>query len=137
MDRRRLVGGGLLGMTALLGGGAKAFAQGDRDRGLDTARAVDEVRTLLERVFEAPFAELAEIRQQQRIFLKASHKYPDFIEVGVSVWERVCDWHVRHQLPLTVVRRDDGRYTMALMFTTLVLRPDQADGYVSFGYDAR
>jgi hypothetical protein len=124
-------------MTALLGAGTEVVAQGDRDRHLETTRAIDRIRALLERVFEAPFAELAEIRQQQRIFLKASHKYPDFIEVGVSVWERVCDWHVRHQLPLTVVRRDDGRYTMAFMFTTLVLRPDQADAYVSFGYDAR
>ena len=137
MDRRRLVGGGLLGMTALLGNGADALAQGDRERGVETARAVNEVRALLQRVFEEPFPELVDIRQQQRIFLKASHKYPDFIEVGVNVWERLFDWHVRHQLPLTVVRRDDGHYTMAFMFTTLVLRPDQADGYVSFGYDAR
>ena len=95
------------------------------------------MRALLERHLERPFAELAEIREQQRIFLKTSHKFPDFIDVGVNVWDRLDDWHVRQQLPLNIVRRDDGRYTMAFMFTTLVLRPDQADGYVSFGYDAR
>jgi hypothetical protein len=135
MDRRAVVGGGLLSVTALLGTGVAEGAQ--RDRQVDTARAVDDVRALLERHLERPFAELAEIREQQRIFLKAGHKFPDFIEVGVNVWERLHDWHVRHQLPLTIARREDGRYTMTFMFTTLVLRPDQADGYVSFGYDVR
>ena len=135
MDRRAVVGGGLLGMTALLGTGVAEGGQ--QDRQVDTARAVDDMRALLERHLERPFAELAEIREQQRIFLKASHKFPDFIDVGVNAWDRLHDWHVRQQLPLNIVRRDDGRYTMAFMFTTLVLRPDQADGYVSFGYDAR
>jgi hypothetical protein len=134
MNRRELVGGGLLGMTTLLGGEAEA-AQREPDGAI--ARAVDDVRALLERHLERPFAELAEIRQQQRIFLKASHKYPDFIEVGIDVWDRLHDWHVRNELPLNVVRRNDGRYTMAFMFTTLVLRPDQADSYVSFGFDTR
>jgi hypothetical protein len=134
MNRRELVGGGLLGMTAMLGNGAEVAQE---ERGAETARAVDSMRILLERHLEKPFAELAEIRQQQRIFLKASHKFPDFIEIGVDVWERLHDWHVRNQLPLNVVRRDDGRYTMTWMFTTLVLRPDQADGYVGFGFDAR
>ena len=134
MDRRAVVGGGLLGMTALLGTAAEGT---QRERQVDTARAVDDMRALLERHLERPFAELAEIREQQRIFLKASHKFPDFIEIGVKVWERLHDWHVRHQLPLNIVRRDDGRYTMTFMFTTLVLRPDQADSYVGFAYDAR
>ena len=135
MDRRAVVGGGLFGMTALLGTGVAEGGQ--QDRQVDTARAVDDMRALLERHLERPFAEFAEIREQQHIFLKTSHKFPDFIDVGVNVWDRLHDWHVRQQLPLNIVRRDDGRYTMAFMFTTLLLRPDQADGYVSFGYDAR
>lgn len=65
MDRRAVVGGGLLGMTALLGTGVGEGAQ--RDRQVDTARAVDDMRALLERHLERPFAELAEIREQQRI----------------------------------------------------------------------
>jgi hypothetical protein len=135
MHRRTLVGGGLLGMTALLGGVHAETVQERPD--IETARAIDEVRALFERVLERPFPELAEIRHQQRLHLKASHKFPDFIEVGINVWERLSDWHVRHRLPLDVARRDDGRYTMTFMFTTLVLRPDQADSHVGFGYDAR
>lgn len=143
MDRRDVVSGGLFGVTALLagpspglgaGGAAEASQQGD---GAQVARAIYDLRTLLEERVAPPFLELAEIRRQQRIFLKASHKFPEFIEIGVNVWERLYDWQVRYRQPLNVVRRDDGRYTMTFMFTTLVLRPDQGDDYVSFAYDSR
>ena len=62
---------------------------------------------------------------------------PASISACVTVWDAVYDWSVRYQQPINILRRDDGRYTMTFMFTTLVLRPDQPDDYVSFGYDAR
>jgi hypothetical protein len=81
--------------------------------------------------------ELARIRDQQRVFLKANQKYPDFIEVGIDVWENVVDWHIRHQQPLSVSRSSEGRYIMAVGFTTLILRPELSDNYVGPGMDAR
>ena len=81
MNRRELVGGGLLGMTAMLGNGAEAAQE---ERGAETARAVDSVRILLQRHLEKPFAELAEIRQQQRIFLKASQGFPTSSKSGLT-----------------------------------------------------
>ena len=68
--------------------------------------------------------ELAHIREQQRVFLRANQKFPDFIEIGINVWESVYDWHVRHQQPLSISRNAEGRYTMMVALTTLVLRPD-------------
>lgn len=135
MERREVVGGGLVGLTALLGasGGAEAAQRDDPE----VARAIDRLRQSIEERLDTPFAELREIRQQQRTFLKGNYKFPEFIEIGVSVWERVYDWHVRHQVAPAIVRRDDGRYTMTFMFTTLVLRPEMVDTYVGFGYDAR
>ncbi|MBI4264183.1 MAG: hypothetical protein HY657_07395 [Acidobacteria bacterium] len=135
MERRDVVSGGLLGFTALFGGGAADAAQ--RGDNADVARAIDDLRQTLDRKLPPPFAELAQVRQQQRTFLKASGKFPDFIEVGIDVWERVYDWHVRYQVPPTIVVRDDGRYTMTYMFTTLILRPELMDNYIGFGYDAR
>jgi len=137
MERREVMGGGLLGLTALLGGGGGADAAAPQADGALAARAIDDLRELLERRLAPPFLELSEIRRQQRMFLKASHTFPEFIEIGITVWERIYDWHVRYRQPFTVVRRADGRYTIAFMFTTLVLRPDQADDYVGFAYDAR
>jgi len=57
--------------------------------------------------------------------------------VGVGVWESLYDWDVRHQQPLNVTRTGDGRYAMAVAFTTLILRPDQSDNYIGFGFDTR
>jgi hypothetical protein len=134
MERRDMVRGGLLGFTAMLGGAGAEGAQGDNP---DVARAIDQLRRTLEQRLDPSFDELRDVRQQQRTFLKASHKFPDFIEIGIDVWDRVYDWHVRHRIAPEISRRDDGRYTMTFMFTTLVLRPELTEGHVGFGYDVR
>ena len=134
MQRRNLVGGGMLaGAAALLGAGEPTAAAAEDEA---SARAIDTLRAALERHF-AVSPELARIREQQRIFLKANQKFPDFIEVGVDVWESVYDWHVRHQQPIAATRTADGRYVMTVGFTTLILRPEQVNGYIGYGFDAR
>ena len=80
-------------------------------------------------------ASIGQIRQQQRTFIRANQKYPDYIEVGLSVWEDVYDWHVRYQQPINTTRLPDGRYILSFMFTNLILRPDQAFEFVGFGFD--
>jgi hypothetical protein len=137
MERREVVGGGLLGLTALFGVGGGVGEATQRFDNPEVVRAIDGLRGVLESRLASPFVELTEIRQQQRIFLKASQKFPEFIEIGINIWDRVYDWHVRHQQPLNIGRRDDGRYAMTFMFTTLVLRPEQTDNYIGFAYDAR
>ena len=134
MQRRNLVGGGVLaGAAALLGVAEPTAAAADDS---EAARAIESLRAALERHF-AVSPELSRIREQQRIFLKANQKFPDFIEVSVDVWESIYDWHVRHQQPIAATRTADGRYVMTVMFTTLILRPEQVGGYVGYGFDAR
>ena len=36
-----------------------------------------------------------------------------------------------------IARATGGRYVMTVMFTTLILRPEQDANYVGFGFDAR
>ena len=141
MERRDAIGTGLAGLTGLFaGGGEPAAAQ--RSEGNDelVAGAINALRTSLERQFDAcelgPCREIATIRTQQRTFLRAAQKYPDFIEVGLDVWDSVYDFYVKHQQPVTAVRLADGRYAMTFMFTRLLLRVDQAPDYVGFGFDA-
>ena len=134
MERREIVSGGILGLSALFGTAAPAAAQQRDDR--EIAAAVDRLRGSIEERLDA-FAELAEIRLAQRTYLKANAKYPEFIEIGVGVWDRMYDWHVRNQVAPIITRRDDGRYTMGFMFTTLVLRSELMDNYVGFGFDGR
>jgi len=114
MQRRNLVGGGMLaGAAALLGGAEPAAAAKSDDSDAAAARAIENLKALLERQL-AISPELERIREQQRVYLKSNHKFPDFIEIGIDVWESVYDWHVRHQQPITAARtggwpiRDDG-----------------------------
>jgi hypothetical protein len=76
-----------------------------------------------------------QIREQQRQWIRAHRKYPDFIEIGLDVWDDLYDWHVRYQQPLNIARLTDGQYAMSFHFTTLILRPDFELNYISPPYD--
>ena len=139
MDRRHLVSGGLLaGLAGAFGfPSAAAGAQQRRDEGDErVATSVDELRKVVDRGLDVS-SELAKIREQQRLFMRANQKFPDYIEVGLGVWLTVYDWYVRHQRAVTIGRTTDGRYTMPVMETLLLLRPEQAESFVGFGFDAR
>ena len=135
MERRQVIGTGALGLTALVAPAGAANAAQREDT--ETARSIDQLRLLLDQRLDNSLADLRQIRQSQRTFLKANYKFPDFIEIGPGVWDRVYDWHVRHQLAPVIERRADGRYTITFMMTTLIMRPELDDNYVGFGYDNR
>jgi hypothetical protein len=66
---------------------------------------------------------------------RAAHRYPEFVEVGPAAWAALVEWHVRERQTLGATRLADGRYTMTFNFSTVVLRPDLDDTYISIGYD--
>ena len=141
VERRDVIGGGLAaGLAALFGDDAAQGAQTMQrtvptDDDAMTAKAVDALRVMFEHQHESQ--EIMQIRSQQRTFLKANQKFPDFIDVGIEVWERLHDWHIKNRQPLTIVRTSDGHYGMPFMATTLILRQEQAENYISWGYDVR
>jgi hypothetical protein len=139
VGRRDVLGGGLLaGLSGAFGESPVAEpGTAAEDTSEAAANAIDRLRTLIERTStpSTASAAIALIRQQQRAYIRSHDKYPDFIEVGLGVWEEVYDWHVRYQQPITAARLADGRYTIGFMFTNLILRPDQALDYVGFGFD--
>lgn len=129
MDRRNLVRGGLVAGMASMVTAEEAVAQDGA-----IIKAINDVQTTIERQFEAG-AGVSQIRAQQRQWMRSAQKFPDFIEIGISIWESMHDWHVRFQQPLNVSRAADGRYVMAFNFTTLILRPDVDPNYVGPAFD--
>ena len=78
---------------------------------------------------------IALIRGAQRTYLKNSGRFPEFIDVGYDVFQSAMDWLIAVRQPVTINRLPDGRYTVALFASTIVLRPDFPDDYVGQGYD--
>jgi hypothetical protein len=99
------------------------------------AKAVQDLRDELRR--QNDFWELGPLREPIKMFLRTTGKFPDFIEVGIDIWQQVYDWHVRYQQPLTVGRTPEGRYTIMLMGTMVVMRVETALGFVGIPFDNR
>jgi hypothetical protein len=140
IDRRELLTlGGLFGTLAGRGENADAAALGTADV---SDRSVQDVVSALKSITSAVYAAqsfdaIRPIRTKQIDWLKATNKFPDFIDVGVDMWMNVHDTLIRLQQPLVLGRDAIGRYTMTLEFTQLVLRPDVTPEYVSVPYDAK
>ena len=139
IDRRKLVNSALIASAAVVTSAAstEAAAQQSGNDVVRVANAIDDFRRLIENELDPTRGMVAQIRVQQRTYLRANQKYPDFIDIGPFVWEQVYDWHIRFQQPVMVTRMNDGRYGMAFQLTTLVLRPEQPDSYISLPYDLR
>jgi hypothetical protein len=139
-DRRTFLSG-----AALVGGGGAGAAHAAAPVGRD-ASAMDGEAELREigrelRAFRETstsiHTDVADVREQQFIFLKSTGRYPDYIDVGINVWNRIYDWHVRWQQPLTITRTPDGGYAMAFMLTTLLLKANMLPNYVGPGTDGK
>src|SRR5262245_49774698 len=153
LARRRMLGttlfGGLLGsaIPASLAARSRTAAeaeaghseQGTKMSDSQVTRIVDALKDV-SRAVEAPhgaFVETMPIRQKQMDYLKATNKFPDFIDVGLDVWFAIHDWHIKHLQQPVLGRDANGRYTISVMGTQLVMRPDLVPTFISAPYDSR
>lgn len=139
MRRRALLNGTVLGALA---SAATAQTAGAAQGTTTDARALERLSALVEGLRndlrdEWRFTEIAPIRNAQKTYLRTNGTVPDFIDVGVDVWFDLHDWHVRWQQALEHGRDAQGRSTLAMNGTRMVLRTDVQPGYVSLPYDAR
>ena len=153
LARRRMLGttlfGGLLGsaIPASLSARGRTAAeaeagpaeQGTQMSDSQVTKIVDALKDV-SRAIEAPpgaFVEILPIRQKQMDYLRSTNKFPDFIDVGLDVWFAVHDWHIKHLQQPALGRDASGRYTISLMGTQLVMRPDLVATFISAPYDSR
>ena len=147
MSRRTVLHGPALGgLLASLAPAAEAEPGGVAAPQRETEQAIQEgSRALAKAVLDLrdeirrqdDFWELGPLRDPIKMFLRTTGKFPDFIEVGVDVWQQVYDWHVRYQQPLTIGRNAEGRYTIMLMATTVVMRVETTPAFVGIPFDNR
>jgi hypothetical protein len=141
IDRRTLLAGSVMGsVLGALAGDSAAEAnpgQDDRaDRGIArVSEAIAEIRDELRQ--ERLFTEIRGVREAQVTFLRANAKFPDYIDVGIDAWFAVHDWHIRWQQPLAIGRDPQGRHTILLNETAIVMRIDAAPTFIGLPYDSR
>ena len=141
-----MVGRRQLLTTAMFGGGfvahpgvAEEVAQSPSERQSQAFQDIVDGLKNIGRLIDAAnsFTEIGEVRLRQVAFLRAEGKFPDFIDLGVDVWMGVHDWHIKHGLPMPLGRDPNNRYTIMLLATTLVLRPDFVPTHIGTPYENR
>ena len=81
------------------------------------------------------FGFVPKLREAYTLYWKSHGKFPEFCEVGTSVFYDIYDWHVKNRLPIPVSRFADGRMSITFMYTQLLVRIDQAADYVGLPFD--
>lgn len=140
LSRRELIAAGMAGGVAVPAHAAETRdgQEADREGQREIARRIVDVdRTLTQALLTNTlgFGAAGRLREQMQQFFRSNLKFPDFIDVGMSVFMELYDWHVRNQQQLLVQRGPDGRYWMQFMFTTLVLRGEVEPGHIGIPYD--
>ncbi len=133
-SRRELVTGGLAAAAASRAADASTGAVRSLD---DNSAILAEMSNALQRIATprpVPGAYAIElIRQSQRAFLKQAGKFPDQIDVGFDIWDAVIDWYVATRQPVQVARQADSRYAIRYLTTSIVLKHELPESYVSQG----
>ena len=142
IPRRNLVTGGLVGsVLGALGAGDEVEAAPAAAAGADVTdemvakivAAIAGLRTEVQGL--KSFPEIAPVRDAQMTHLRATGKFPDYIDVGTNLWFAVHDWHIRWQQPLTLGRDTLGRYTLLFGQTTLIMRVEAIPAFIGVPYD--
>lgn len=132
-SRRDLIAGGAA-LTQVRPAAAAAPAQRNGSD-IDNAALNDIVTALRDLRHPATSPIVIQVRDRQRAFLRQNQRFPEFIDIGIRVWEMLYDWHMENGQQTKITRTADGRYTMEFMTTQLVLRPEIGDLEVGLAYD--
>jgi hypothetical protein len=75
------------------------------------------------------------VRQSRRLYLKQTGRFPQIIDVGFGVWERIIDWYIGTGQQLEVSQLGTGNYYVRFLGTNIVLKADLPEDYVGQGTD--
>ena len=133
LSRRELITGGA---AVQMAAGGAAAAQRDRD--IDNGPELNSIRDVLSALRQdhaVLTSTVNDLRAQQRNFFRLNQRFPQCIDVGIGVWERMQDWHIAHSRPLNIQRTADGQWQMDFIMTVIVLKHELNDNTVGIAYD--
>jgi hypothetical protein len=140
MNRRDMLAAGLLGGLAPSGEG-EVQNQSDvimREGLKGVENSVDQFKNSVEQGLRGnsmSYGGVGEVRKEIQRYLKSSGRFPEYLDIGVSIFYDIYDWHVRYQQQIQITRLADQRMVIQFMFTQLVLRWENAENYIGQAYD--
>jgi hypothetical protein len=142
LSRRELLSAGMAGGLAS-GADASPAAlttQSDAVAGIlrDIARGIQSLDGSFDQAWSSnsvTYGLVSKVRAQFETYFRTTQKFPDFLEVGLSVFLDIYDWHIKNRQPLVISRGPDARYWMQYMFTTIILRGEHDPNYIGIPYD--
>lgn len=156
LTRRELVTGSALGAIATAASTADSTSTPTTNSASPSGAAIQDVdnaalRTIASKTTEIDqtldglagvvrsnslaFGFVPRIRDAYTLYWRTHGKFPEFCEVGTSVFYDIYDWHIKNRLPIPVSRFADGRMSITFMYTQLLVRIDQTPDYVGIPFD--
>ncbi len=137
LSRRELLSGvALAGAPGVMSGEVMQDSQALQEATRVLQQIRNELRVEHARCTVTLCPAVAQLRGLQHTFLKSTLKYPNFIEVGIAVWEQVHDWLLETRQAVVMGRQPDGQYTLVFGPTMLLLKPEAANDFVGYPYDS-
>ena len=82
------------------------------------------------------FGNVGSVKTRIENYTKTSGRFPEYCDIGLSVFYDIYDWHVRHQQAISISRVTEQRVAIQFMFTHLVVRPENDLNYIGTPYPA-
>ena len=101
---------------------------------------LDEIKVSLDaglRGNTMSYGNLGVIKGKLETWIRATGKFPEFWDVGISVFLEIYDWHIRFMQPPVMARTPEGRYTIQLISTICIMRVELPPNYIGVPYDNR
>ncbi len=133
LSRRELIAGGAVMSQMKAGEAAAAQRGGAGEDYSDELRSIQTALAGLANTVTTPT--VTEIRDRQRQFLRLNQRFPQFIAVGIRVFERMQDWHINNGRVLTIQRGGDGDWQMDFLMSVLVLKLELPENEIGQAYD--
>ena len=143
ISRREVMTAGVLGSFTGSAAGAEPSqsTQDDAQTRALMRRLVQEmqkIKATLEQGLSGPSLDatpISDIRTRLTTHLRAAGKFPEFMEIGTTIFYAVYDWHIRHGQQIQITRVSDQRFAIQFMFTQLVVRWEQEPNFLGVPFD--
>ena len=137
ISRREVVTAGMLGSLATSGAGEAAAQSSDaiavREAVNKVVDSLDEIKASMDaglRGNTMSYGSLGVIKGKLETWVRTTGRFPEYWDVGVSIFLDIYDWHVRQRQEIKISRIAEQRVAIQWMFTQYVLRWEHPPGYI-------